>query len=62
MSVYLSVTTCAVIGQFSGPYSTIQSAKFKAVLVAKMICDLLLSVIFLWQAKVLFSLNCVLKH
>ena len=41
---YLSVTTRAVIGQFSGPYSTVQPTKIDAA-VDKMFCDLSQSVL-----------------
>ena len=36
----LSVSTCAVIGQFSGPYSPARSSKFKVVFVSKLVRDL----------------------
>ena len=42
---YLSVTTRAVIGQFSGPYSTVQPTKIDAAFVDKRFCDLTQSVL-----------------
>jgi len=47
--LYLSVSTRAVIGQFSGLYSTYGLLKFKAVFVAKMFRDLSPSVVNLFS-------------
>ena len=38
--LYLLVSTRAVMGQFSGPYSPVRPAKFKVDSVAKLFCDL----------------------
>ena len=38
--LHFSVTSRALIGQLSGPYSTVRPLNFKAVFVAKLIRDL----------------------
>ena len=54
--LYLSVSTCAVIGQFSGPYYPVRPAKIKVNFVAKLFRDLSLSVLDF------FALNYVIKR
>ena len=43
--LYISVSTCAVIGQFSGPYSTVRPANLKLFLLPK--CFLIYHQVFL---------------
>ena len=64
--LYLLVSTRAVIGQFSGPYSLEYSQlKFKGGFVAKLFCNLSPSVynfIANKSLKLSSTLNCVLKR
>lgn len=62
--LYLSDTTCAVIGQFRGAILYCTACYFKAVFVARMFCVLSPSVLKFHDEqkfKLLFTLSCVLK-
>ena len=60
------ISTRAVIGQFSGPYSPARTAKIKVFFVAKLLRDLHRQIFSTYIAnkslKLSFTLNCVLKR
>ena len=62
--LYLLVSTRAVIGQFSGPYSPVRPAKIKVDSVAKLFCDLSPTVLNFHSKEefIIFTLNYVLQR